>query len=142
LTQTLHAEIAPLGYPKAALFSFGVALVSSNVASAVRAALRAKFGHDKVEEEVSGYYIANEVRNTYAGMEIVLDESIWEQFQTMPPKALAEKLVEYAGHARLAAFKRQPRGPKKPVPPRTRYVNETHVSTARLLARSRSKMSP
>lgn len=134
LTHTLNGEIPSLGYPKVALFAFGVALVSYNIASVVRSALQVKFGHDKVEKEVSGYYIANEVRATYTGMEVALDESIWLPFQTMSAEDLAAKLLEYAAHVRLAAFKRTPRGPKKPVPPRTKHTNEPHVSTARLLA--------
>jgi Transposase DDE domain len=134
LTQILDGEIPSLGYPKAALFAFSVALVSYNIASVIRAALRAKFGHEKVEREISGYYIANEVRATSTGMDLALDEVAWEPFRAMPPKEMARKLLEYAGHARLDAFKRTPRGPKKPVPPRTKHTTETHVSTARLLA--------
>jgi IS4 transposase len=134
LTQTLNGEIPSLGYPRAALFAFSVALVSYNVASVVRAALRAQFGHEKVEREVSGYYIANEIRATHAGMDVALEESIWEPFQAMSAQELAAKLVGYAADARLSAFKRTPRGPKKPVPPRTKYKTRPHVSTARLLA--------
>jgi hypothetical protein len=134
LTQTLDGEIPSLGYPKAALFAFSVALVSYNIASVVRAALRAKFGYEKVEREVSGYYIANEVRATSAGMDVALADVVWQPFQTMPASEMARKLLEYAGHACLDSFKRTPRGPKKPVPPRTKYTTETHVSTARLLA--------
>ncbi|MFI5388000.1 MAG: transposase [Fimbriimonadales bacterium] len=134
LTQTLNGEIPSLGYPKAALFAFSVALVSYNIASVVRAALRTKFGHEKVEQETSNYYIANEIRATYKGMDLALDEIIWEPFQAMLPKEMARKLLEYSANVRLSAFKRTPRGPKKPVPPRTKHTTETHVSTARLLA--------
>jgi hypothetical protein len=134
LTQTLNGEIPSLGYPKAALFAFSVALVSYNIASVVRAALRTQFGHEKVEQETSNYYIANEIRATYKGMELALDEIVWAPFQGMSPKEMARKLLEYSANVRLSAFKRTPRGPKKPVPPRTKYTTETHVSTARLLA--------
>jgi IS4 transposase len=134
LTQTLVGEIPSLGYPKAALFAFGVALVSYNIASVLRAALRVQFGSEKVEKEVSGYYIANEVRSTHAGMDVALDETIWEPFRTMSPSEMARKLLEYAGQVRLSSFKRTPRGAKKPVPPRTKHTTKPHVSTARLLA--------
>jgi len=134
LTQTLNGEIPQLGYPKAALFAFCVALVSYNVASVLRAALRVKHGHEKVETETSSYYIANEVRATHFGMDVALDAEVWEPFQRMSPQELAGRLLEYAEHARLSAYKKTPRGPKKPVPPRTRYTNVPHVSTARLLA--------
>jgi hypothetical protein len=139
LTQTLTGEIPSLGYPKVALFAFGVALASYNIAAVLRAALCVQFGQEKVEREVSGYYIANEVRATHRGMEVALDESIWLPFQTMSAVDLAHKLVDYAAHVRLSAFKRTPRGPKKPVPARTKHTKEPHVSTARLLAEAREK---
>ena len=134
LTQTLNGEIPSLGYPKAALFAFAVALVSYNIAATIRGALRAKFGHKEVEPNVSDYYIANEVRVTSGGMDVALDEDIWVPFQSMPAPELAETLLDYAGHVRLSRFRRRPRGPKKPVPPRTKHTGKPHVSTARLLS--------
>jgi hypothetical protein len=136
MSQILNAEISTLDYPKAALFAFGVALVSYNIASVLRAALRATFGHEKVEEEVSWYYVANEIRGTHDGMDVALDEEVWEPFRRMSPTELAAKLKEYASNVRLTAFKRHPRGPKKPPPRRTKYPGVGHVSTARLLARA------
>ena len=50
LTQIMDGEIPSLGYPKASLFAFGIALVSYNIASVIRASLRATFGHEKVEK--------------------------------------------------------------------------------------------
>lgn len=136
LTQILDGEIPSLGYPKAALFAFAVALASYNVASVIRAALRAQFGHEKVEQEVSWYYVANEVRVNYGGMDVALDDEVWESFRTMSASELAAKLKDYAGNVRLSAFRRHPRGPKKPAPRRTQYAKSTHVSTARLLTRA------
>ncbi|MBS3029752.1 MAG: IS4 family transposase [Dolichospermum sp. DET69] len=52
LTENLLCEINTLGYPKAALFTFCIALVAYNVLSAVQAALRSVHGTDKVETEV------------------------------------------------------------------------------------------
>lgn len=134
LTQILEGEIGALGYPGAALLAFGVALVSYNIYSTVQAALRAEFGADKVQNEVSGYYIADEVQGTMRGMEIAVEPGLWEAFQTMSPKALANELRSYARHISLEQFKKHPRGPKKPTTPRTRYADQPHVSTARLLA--------
>jgi len=139
LTQMLNGEIDTLAYPRAALLGFATALVSYNVLSTVQAALRAAFGTEKVQNEVSSYYIANEIRVNTGGMSIVLEPEVWEVFQTMKPAAFAKKMLEWASHAHLPKYKRSPRGPKKPVPKRTRFPNETHVSTARLLAEARKK---
>jgi IS4 transposase len=133
LTQTLNGEMASLGYPGAALLAFAVALVSYNVSSVIQAALRAEFGHERVQEEVSGFYIANEVRVSSGGLDVMTDDADWEPYHTMPPEQLGAFLRSLASKVRLAAFQRKPRGPKKPVPPRTKHVGSTHVSTARLL---------
>lgn len=139
LTQMFEGEIDSLAYPRAALLGFAVALAAYNVMSTVQAALRAQFGTEKVQEEVSGYYIANEVRATISGMSVVLDAEIWDVFHAMSPKALAKELLKWSANVRLPKYKRHPRGPKKPVPKRTLYADEGHVSTARLLAKAPKK---
>ena len=105
----------------------------------LEARLRHAFGAEKVQEEVSGFYIANEVRKNNFGMSIALEPSVWVPFQTMSPAMLANELVRFAACTNLRKLKRHPRGPKKPVPKRTRFANKTHVSTARLLAKARKK---
>lgn len=144
LQATLSGEISTLGYPKAALFAFCIALVAYNILSTVKAALRAAHGHERVQNEVSGYYIADEVTGTYRGMMIAIPAARWESFGGMAAAHLARTLVDLAAKVRLSAFRRQPRGPKKPVPPRTRYTTHKHVSTARLLAAAatRRKRAP
>jgi IS4 transposase len=139
LTQMLEGEIDTLGYPRAALFGFSVALATYNVLSTVQAALRAKFGIEKVQEEVSAFYIAHEVQASHPGMEIVFDPEVWEPFPKMSTKALAKELLGWAVNIKLSKYQRHARGPKKPVPKRTRFVDKMHVSTARLLAKSRTK---
>jgi IS4 transposase len=151
LQATLSGEISALGYPKAALFAFCVALVAYNVLSTMKAALRAAHGHDRVNSDVSGYYIADEVCGTYRGMMIAIPVPNWTAFGNLTAVQLAKRLVAIAVGVKLGKLQRHPRGPKKPVTPRTRYVTEKHVSTARLLAeagrakrgaRNRAKKAP
>lgn len=139
LTQMLQGEIDTLGYPRAALLGFGVALTTYNVLSTVQAALRAKFGVEKIQQEVSAFYIAHEVQASHPGMEIVFDPEVWDPYSKMSPKALAKEMLVWASHVKLSKYQRHPRGPKKPVPKRNRFVDKMHVSTARLLAKSRKK---
>ena len=94
---------------------------------------------ETVQNEVSGYYIANEVRSKSPGMAIAIEADLWEPYQTMPPATLAREMRRWASHALLSKFKKHPRGPKKPVPKRTRFPDKTHVSTARLLGETRGK---
>jgi hypothetical protein len=58
LEATLEGELNTLCYPQAALFAFAMALVAYNVLSTVKAALRGEYGAEKINNEVSGYYLA------------------------------------------------------------------------------------
>jgi IS4 transposase len=133
LEATLHGEIETLGYPKAALFAFCVALVAYNILSVVKAALRSVHGAKVVADEVSGYYLADEVAGTYRGMMIAIPEDEWAVFHDLSPVALGEVLQELARHVRISEFRKQPRGPKKPQPKRRIVGQQNHVSTAKLL---------
>ncbi len=129
----LHSEINTLGYPRAALFGFCVALVAYNTMAVVWAALRGVHGADKIDKEVSGYYIANEISETYRGMMIAIPEEEWRVFSTMSTAELVATLQQLAHNVRLRAFRKHPRGPKKPAPKRQGSSQQPHVSTARLL---------
>jgi IS4 transposase len=134
LTTTLSCEIRTLGYPKAALFAFCLALVAYNAVSVIKAALRRAHGKQQGDNEVSSYYLALEIRQTYDGMMVAIPAPHWAVFQTMPPAALAEVLRELAASVRLSKYRKHPRGPKKNPPARTAYKNGSHVATARLIA--------
>jgi len=142
LERTLNGEIKTLAYPKAAVFCFCVALAAYNVLSAIKAALPAKHGHAKIENEVSEYYLADEISGTYRAMMIAIPEPTWTPFESIGAPELGHTLLDLAGRVKLARFRRHPRGPKKPVPKRTRYTTHSHVSTARLLAKCREGNTP
>ena len=133
-----HSEINTLGYPKAALFGFCLALVAYNVLAMVLAALRGVHGEDTVDQEVSLYYIANEIATTYKGMMIAIPESEWEVFYAMSTAELATILLDLAQRVRMKAFRKSPRGPKKPPPKGKGTPKKGHVSTAKLLMNRRA----
>ena len=133
LEATLDGEINTLGYPKAALFAFCVALVSYNLMSVIKAALRAVHGAQTVEEKVSGYYLANEVTMTHRGMMIAIPEDEWAVFQKLTPVEMAGVLIDLARNVRLALYPKQPRGPKKPKPEKQSGAKIKHVATAKVL---------
>jgi IS4 transposase len=133
LEATLQGEVETLGYPKAALFAFCVALVSYNVLSVVKAALRSVHGAQVVSQEVSGYYLADEVAGTYRGMMIAIPEEEWVVFHDLSPVVLGQVLRDLARNVRLSELRKQPRGPKRPQPKRGIVGQQNHVSTAKLL---------
>jgi hypothetical protein len=134
LAQHLNSEINTLGYPRAALFGFCVALVAYIIMSVIKSALGSVHGVDVIEKQVSGYYLADEISGTYRGMMIAIDDKHWIIFRDMPPTKLVKVLRELAGNVKLSAFRKHPRGPKKPQPKRKSSRNIPHVSTAKILA--------
>jgi hypothetical protein len=70
LQRNLNGEIDTLGYPKAALFAFAVALLAYNVLSTAKAAMRAHHGTEVIETGLSAYYVADELASTHRGMMI------------------------------------------------------------------------
>jgi IS4 transposase len=134
LAATLDGEVDTLGYPKAALFAFCTALVAYNVLSTVKAALRAVHGEERVSEEVSAYYVAEEVQMTHRGMMIAIPEDEWVVFHDMTPRELGAVLVELASLVRMEQYRKSRRGPKKPAPKKQSGAKIKHVATAKILA--------
>ena len=141
LEETLQSEINTLGYPKAALFAFCVALVAYNIMSTVKAALRCVHGAAVVDTEFSTYDLAEEVAATHRGMMIAIPEDEWVVFQRMSPRELSPVLKQLAAAVRLSEYRKQPRGPKKPRPKRTSGAKARHVSTAKLLMRRKTELA-
>ena len=134
VTATLACEIDTLCYPKAALFVFSLALLAANAVAVVKASLRAAHG-EKEADDLSGYYLALEIKQVHEGMMIALPEENWQVFQTMTSKQFALVLKEIATHADLARYRKSRRGPKKPPPKRTKHSKGGHVSTHKILSK-------
>lgn len=132
LTTHLRCELNTLGYPKAALFAFCVAVCSYNLLAAVKGALRGIHGEEVMETKVSNFFLTDEINSIYGGMMVALPPQKWRRFQAMPPRDLAERLRYWARSADLENYPKHPRGPKKPKPkpPKAQFQ---HVATAKLL---------
>ena len=136
-----HSEINTLGYPKAALFGFCLALVAYNVLAVVLGALRSVHGEDTVEHEVSLYYIANEIATTYTGMMIAIPEPEWAIFYAMPKADLAVVLLALAQGVRLQALRKSPKSPQSARYKRPGIRKKGHVSTAKLLMNRKAQLA-
>jgi IS4 transposase len=139
LEQSLESEICTLGYPKAALLAFCLAVVTYNLLSVVKTSLVKVHGHVLPRERVSGYYLAEEISASYRGMSIAVPVKTWQRkFASLTPRALANVLDKLATYADPEQFRKTKCGPKKPRPKRTSGKRNHHVSTARLLAARKS----
>jgi IS4 transposase len=142
LEHELKSEINTLGYPKAALFAFCLALCAYNGLQAVKASLGAAHGGETVEKKVSGYYLGAEIASTYGGMMLAIGPKHWKVFAKMSTASFAKALKDLARSADLKRYPRHPRGPKKPRPLQSSGKKHHHVSTARLLALRKVIKSP
>ena len=138
LTEALCCEVKALCYPQAALFTFCVALVSYNVLSVVKGAVRGVHGTEKVQEEFSDYLLADELAGVYEGMMIATGEESWTVFATLTVAELVVVLRQLASNIRLSKFRRHPRGPKKQTAKRKYNKKHPHVATSRILAKRRT----
>jgi hypothetical protein len=133
LTTTLNCEINTLCYPRAALFVFCVAVMAYNLQSAIKAVMRSEHGEEKVETDLSRYFMSGEIGQVYRGMMVALPPEEWAIFREM---SLAEYVAFLKRLARNVDFERYPkarRGPKKPPTKRQYDPAHPHVSVAKLL---------
>jgi len=134
LTEDLRCEINTLGYPKAALFGFCLAVVAYNVVSVVKAALRAAHGKEFVEEQLSMYYVTLEVAQVVTGMNIAIPEKHWTVFRRMSVQEFADTMVELAQRMDLRKYTKHKRPPTKHPTKKISGKKIKHVSTAKILA--------
>lgn len=92
VTENFNGEIHTLAYPKAALFSFAMALVAYNILATLRAALGSVHGIGKIETGLSDFYLVDEIQGTYRGMLIAIPSPHWQQFGTLSWVQMAQVL--------------------------------------------------
>ena len=141
LTVHLRCEINTLGYPPAALLGFCVALIAYITFAILKAALQHVHGAEKIQEEFSGYYLADELGAVYRGMLIAVPAQEWIIFRDMPSAHFVDLLIDLAREVNMRRFKKHPRKAKKKQPPRKKKSDQPHVSTARILAKRGSEKS-
>jgi hypothetical protein len=142
ITDVFSCELNTLGYPKAALFAFCMAVVAFNSLSTLKAALKAVHGIGKIEAGLSDFYVVEEVQGIFRGMMIALPPPLWQPFADMPVSQFAQTLTDWATHVDLKRFASSPRGPKKPPQKEALNRKQPHVATARLLKEKQNKRSP
>ncbi len=79
----LNSEIRSLSQPRAVLLAFGVVALAYNVLSVIATAVRIQHELDTSEIELSPYYLAAEIRATYAGMMIAVPAELWHAYDRL-----------------------------------------------------------
>jgi Transposase DDE domain len=135
LATLMQTEIAPLGYPRAALLGFAVGLVAYMVVSVLRGALRAAHGAAAIDA-LSWFAVTEEIEQTMRGLEVAVPEAAWVPSRTATAATLAAALVALAHRVLIVRYLKAPtrkRSAATRPTPRTRHKNRPHVSTFRLL---------
>jgi hypothetical protein len=128
----LRGEVEGLGYPKAALFAMGMALIAANALSVVKQALRETHGPEEFEK-LSGYYMADEVAGNYRAVDVLVAKAEWATLAGRSAEEFWEWSRSVGARVRTRGLHKHPRGPKKPQPPRASGRDRHHYSTYRLL---------
>lgn len=132
LTESLRCEVNTLGYPKAALFAFALAVTAYNVLVLVRQALDSEWSRKQQKIELSSYHLATEVATVSDGLAIAVAAETWERFAAMSATRFAQWLLSVAKGVDRRRYRKNPRGPKKPTQIK-RTSRGAHRSTAREL---------
>jgi hypothetical protein len=94
-------------------------LVAYNAMAVVLAALRSVHGAEKIDQEVSGYYIASEIAETYRGLNIAIPEPHWRVFVSMSAaESTRAPYGSWPARCAYAPFANIRGGRKKPPPKR------------------------
>ncbi len=133
LKAVLNGEVESLGKPRAALFALAMAMVAGNALGVVKRLLGEAHGPD-LWEQLSGYYLADEVGTNYRAVEGLVGERGRARLSGMPAGAFWAWCQGVASRVRAWALtKNRPRGPKRPKPKRISGKRRPHYSTHRLL---------
>jgi hypothetical protein len=133
VTENFNGEIQTLAYPKAALFSFSMALATYNILATLKAALGSVHGVGKIDAGLSDFYLVDEIQGTYRGMMIAISADHWQPFETFSLDQMVLVLQQLAARVKLERFLKATRGVKKKREPLIVDSKHRHVSTARLL---------
>ncbi len=96
VTQNFEGEINTLAYPKAALFSFALAIVAYNLLATLISALASVHGVGKIDASLSDFYVVDEIHSTYRGMMIAIPPTAWLCFGDLALPGFALLLQDLA----------------------------------------------
>ncbi|MBK8538086.1 MAG: hypothetical protein IPL59_25155 [Candidatus Competibacteraceae bacterium] len=76
----------------------------SNIYAVIMASLRAAYPKVNIKEEVSEYYIAEDISTVYEGMIIAVDDDEWNRFRHLGDSEMIVLLIYLAKQVNLKKF--------------------------------------
>jgi hypothetical protein len=119
-----------------------IALVTYNVLSVVKAALRSVHGTEKIETEISYYYLADEIQGTYRGKRNC-DSSTGVVYLPRHELYPIVRSPQISGRScQVKCFSPSSSRSQEGQAKRNFLKQQPHVSTAKLLAQAKGKQTP
>ena len=112
-------------------------MVAYNCLACVKAALADRFGHTKLEDELSVYYVATEIQLSFHGMNVAITDEEWAGYAALTPAAMVAAMRQVVKGIDLTQYRKSPRGPKKRVS--QKRERHAHQSTAKVIAARKTK---
>lgn len=128
-----RCEVESLGYPRASIFVFAIAMMALNCRQALFGALYVALDED-VEEEASHVSVSEEIQKSTDGLNVALGDEQWQALMPKTPAARMAKMIEVAGHYDRVKHRKSVRGAKGPPTPKGKYRNGHHLSVYKILA--------
>jgi len=115
LATKLQDEVAAEGYPGASFLAYCMALIAYNILSVINAALCVVQEETNSHNDVSWYYLANEINSAWRGMMIALPSQNWSYtFANFTTRQLKNTLIALAKNDCMPAFYKPPPSQRKP----------------------------
>jgi hypothetical protein len=138
ITQTFCCEVKSLGYPKAALFVFSMAIIAYNTWQVILAALATAHG-ENISEVISHKSMSQEIVSHFSGFLFTVPDEIWRAQRPTSMSQKARWLTKLARQFNLSKHTKRVRGPKLPQPQKSEYKNGAHLSTYKLLKKRQER---
>lgn len=127
-----RCEVDSMGYPRASIFVFALAMVALNCRQVLFGALFMALNAE-VEADASQVSVSNEIQRGSDGLAVALDEDQWEALIPNTFTGRMDMLVRVASNYDRDKHRKSVRGPKRPQPPKTKYSNGHHLSVKKIL---------
>jgi hypothetical protein len=103
----------------------------------IRATMQSVHG-EEVADNLSIYYMSNEIAASYDGMSVVLDDDFWrDRYAEKTSRQIATELKRIAKNMRLKKYKKNKWKPKNKAKPEKNKTNRQHASTYKVLQEAR-----
>lgn len=131
IKNNLNGQIESLGQPRASIFAMCLSMVAGNALAVVKQTIASMHGEDEVEQ-LSGYYLADEIAGNYRAVSALLTPSVLAELSELSAKRFWAWCRRVGREISLIALYAHPRGPKQPPPRKKSGKDRHHYSTHRL----------